>query len=117
MIFNKYEYELLFRVLSDRSERGSTIVMTNLPLSKWTELFENTTMVSALVDRLTYRSHVFDMNDPSYRLMSTQGEGSARSFWPMRLKHSFPLVVQILVSTWLNDSLTNCLVETIRPSF
>ena len=53
--------------------------MTNLPLSKWTELFGNTTMVSALVGRLTYRSHVFDMNDPSYRLMSTQGEGSARS--------------------------------------
>ena len=77
--FNKYEYELLFRVLSDRSERGSTIVMTNLPLSKWTELFGNTTMVSALVGRLTYRSHVFDMIGPSYRLMSTQGEGSARS--------------------------------------
>ena len=132
MIFNKYEYELLFRVLSDRSERGSTIVMKNLPFSKWTELFENTTMVSALAGRLTYRSHVFDMNDPSYRLMSTQGEGSARSsgsrgrhrsslrdayFWPLRLKYSFPLAVQILVSTWLNNSLTNCLVETIGPSF
>lgn len=71
--FNKYESDLLFKVLSDRSERTSTIVTTNLPFSKWTELFENTTMVAALVDRLTYRSHVLDMNGPSYRLLVTQG--------------------------------------------
>jgi len=60
------------KVLSDRSERCSTIVTTNLPFSRWTELFENTTMVSALVDRLTYRSHVLDMNGESYRLKATQ---------------------------------------------
>ena len=71
--FNKYESDLLFKVLSDRSERNSTIVTTNLPFSKWTELFENTTMVAALVDRLTYRSHVLDMNGPSYRLLATEG--------------------------------------------
>ena len=76
--FNKYESDLLFEVLSDRSERSSTIVTTNLPFSKWTELFENTTMVSALVDRLTYRSHVLDMNGPSYRLMSTREEAAAK---------------------------------------
>ena len=76
--FNKYESDLLFKVLSDRSERSSTIVTTNLPFSKWTELFENTTMVSALVDRLTYRSHVLDMNGPSYRLMSTREEAAAK---------------------------------------
>lgn len=75
---NKYESDLLFKVLSDRSERSSTIVTTNLPFSKWTELFENTTMVSALVDRLTYRSHVLDMNGPSYRLMSTREEAAAK---------------------------------------
>jgi len=74
--FNKYESDLLFKVLSDRSERTSTIVTTNLPFSKWTELFENTTMVAALVDRLTYRSHVLDMNGPSYRLLETQSGSS-----------------------------------------
>ena len=71
--FNKYESDLLFKVLSDRSERTSTIVTTNLPFSQWTELFENTTMVAALVDRLTYRSHVLDMNGTSYRLLTTEG--------------------------------------------
>lgn len=71
--FNKYESDLLFKVLSDRSERASTIVTTNLPFSRWTELFENTTMVSALIDRLTFRSHVLDMNGLSYRLIATKG--------------------------------------------
>ena len=70
--FNKFESELLFKVISDRCERSSTIVTTNLPFSRWTELFENSTMLSALVDRLTFRSHVLDMNGPSYRLMSTR---------------------------------------------
>ena len=48
--FNKYESELLFKVISDRCERSSTIVTTNLPFSRWTELFENNTMLSALVE-------------------------------------------------------------------
>ena len=68
--FNRYQSELLFKVISDRSEKNSTIVTTNLPFSKWTELFENTTMVAALIDRLTFRSHVLDMNGDSYRLRS-----------------------------------------------
>lgn len=69
--FNRYQSELLFKVISDRSEKGSTIVTTNLPFSKWTDLFENTTMVAALIDRLTFRSHVLDMNGESYRLKSS----------------------------------------------
>lgn len=76
MSFNKYESELLFKVISDRSERASTIVTTNLPFSRWTELFESSTIVSALVDRLTFRSHVLDMSGPSYRLLSTQANAA-----------------------------------------
>ena len=74
MSFNKYESELLFKVISEHSERSSTIVTTNLSFSEWTQLFENTTMVAALVDRLTYRSHVLDMSGPSYRLLTAQAE-------------------------------------------
>lgn len=69
--FNRHQSELLFKVISDRTEKSSTIVTTNLPFSKWTELFENTTMVAALIDRLTFRSHVLDMNGESYRLKAT----------------------------------------------
>lgn len=71
--FNRHQSELLFKVISDRSEKASTIVTTNLPFSRWTELFENTTMVAALVDRLTFRSHVLDMNGESFRLKSAIG--------------------------------------------
>ena len=69
--FNRHQSELLFKVISDRSERGSVIVTTNLEFSRWTELFENTTLVAALIDRLTFKSHVLDMNGDSYRLKST----------------------------------------------
>jgi len=69
--FNRNQSELLFKVISDRSEKSSTIVTTNLPFSRWTDLFENTTMVGALVDRLTFRSYVLDMNGESYRLKSS----------------------------------------------
>ena len=66
--FDRFQSELLFKVVSDRSERGSVIVTTNLPFSQWTELFQNTAMVAALVDRLTFKSYVLDMNGDSYRL-------------------------------------------------
>jgi len=69
--FNRHQSELLFKVVSERSERGSVIVTTNLSFSKWTDLFENTTMVAALVDRLTFKSYVLDMNGDSYRLEQT----------------------------------------------
>ena len=71
--FNRHQSELLFKVISDRSENSSTIVTTNLPFSRWTELFENSAMVAALVDRLTFRSHVMDMNGESFRLKSSIG--------------------------------------------
>lgn len=70
--FNRHQSELLFQVISERSERASVIVTTNLEFSRWTELFENEIMVSALIDRITFRSHILNMNvDDSYRLLQT----------------------------------------------
>lgn len=69
--FDRVQSEMLFQIISDRSERASTIVTTNLPFSQWTEMFENQTMVAALVDRLTFKSHLLDMNGDSYRLKSS----------------------------------------------
>ncbi len=70
--FDRHQSELLFKVVADRSERGSIIVTTNLPFSEWTTLFENTAMVAAMVDRLTFQSHILDMNGKSYRLEQTK---------------------------------------------
>lgn len=66
--FDRFQSEMVFKAVSDRSERGSIIVTTNLPFSQWTELFQNTAMVAALVDRLTFKSFVLDMNGDSFRL-------------------------------------------------
>lgn len=65
--FNRHQSELLFKVIADRAEKKSVIVSTNLKFSEWTDLFENETMVAALIDRLTFRSHVLNMNGTSYR--------------------------------------------------
>lgn len=62
LTFNRHQSELLFKVVADRSERKSVIVSTNLRFSEWTSMFENQTMVTALIDRLTFRSHVLNMN-------------------------------------------------------
>ncbi|MCR3922510.1 MAG: IS21-like element helper ATPase IstB [Firmicutes bacterium] len=72
LTFNRHQSEMLFQVISERSERASIIVSTNLEFSRWTELFENEIMVAAMIDRLTFRSHVFNMNvTDSYRLEKT----------------------------------------------
>lgn len=70
--FDRFQSELLFKVIADRSERGSIIVTTNLAFSEWANLFENTALVAALVDRLTFKSYVLDMNGDSYRLDHTK---------------------------------------------
>lgn len=70
--FDRYQSELLFKIIAERSERGSIIVTTNLPFSEWTTLFENTAMVAAMIDRLTFQSYVLDMNGESYRLARTK---------------------------------------------
>lgn len=76
LTFNRHQSELLFQVISERSERGSIILSTNLEFSRWTELFENEIMVAALIDRITFRSHILDMNViDSYRLLQTTKGG------------------------------------------
>jgi DNA replication protein DnaC len=66
--FNRHQSELLFKVISDRAEKASVIISTNLEFSRWAELFESPTLTAALVDRLTFRSHILNMNNPSYRM-------------------------------------------------
>lgn len=77
LTFNRHQSEMLFQVISERSERASVIVTTNLEFSSWTELFENEIMVAALIDRVTFRSHILNMNvKDSYRLEQTLSKGN-----------------------------------------
>ncbi|MFL5330815.1 MAG: IS21-like element helper ATPase IstB [Gemmataceae bacterium] len=60
--------ELLFEVFSQRYERGSTIVTSNLPFDEWTSIFGSERLTGALLDRLTHHVHIVEMNGDSYRL-------------------------------------------------
>ena len=60
--------ELLFEVFSQRYERGSILVTTNLPFDEWTEVFGSERLTGALLDRLTHHDHILQMNGESYRL-------------------------------------------------
>ena len=72
LTFNRYQSEMLFQIISERSEKASVIISTNLEFSEWTQLFENEMMLAALIDRVTFRSSVLNMNcSSSYRIDST----------------------------------------------
>ena len=60
--------ELLFEIFSQRYERGSTIVTSNLPFDEWTSVFGSERLTGALLDRLTHHVHILEMNGDSYRL-------------------------------------------------
>ena len=59
--------ELVFQVLSERQERGSLIVTTNLPFGEWTKVFPDPRLAKAVVDRLTHRAHIIDTGTESWR--------------------------------------------------
>ena len=64
--------ELLFEMLSQRYERGSTMVTSNLPFQEWTEVLGSERLTGALLDRLTHHVHILEMNADSYRLKQSR---------------------------------------------
>ncbi len=64
--------ELLFEVFSQRYERGSTIVTSNLPFEEWTSVFGSERLTGALLDRLTHHVHILELNGDSYRLKQSK---------------------------------------------
>jgi DNA replication protein DnaC len=59
--------ELVFQVISERNERASMIVTTNLPFGEWTKVFPDARLAKAVVDRLTHRAHIIDTGSESWR--------------------------------------------------
>ena len=58
---------LFFQVISARHEKKSTIITTNLPFAKWGNIFDGTTVATAIADRLVYNSDILIMEGDSYR--------------------------------------------------
>jgi DNA replication protein DnaC len=65
--FSRTGAELLFQVFADRYERRSLLVTSNLAFSEWGQVFQGERMTAALLDRLTHRCAIFEMNGESFR--------------------------------------------------
>ena len=70
--FDKEASELLFTHLSLRAGRKSTIITTNLSFDRWSEIFGDPVLTAAMVDRLTHKAHLVNMNGGSYRVKETK---------------------------------------------
>lgn len=80
MPLSKTGAELLFETFSQRYERGSTMVTSNLPFAEWTEVLGSERLTGALLDRLTHHVHILEMNGDSFRLkQSRRKRGPANS--------------------------------------
>ena len=64
--------ELLFDVIATAYERTSVIVTSNLPFEQWTEVLGNERLTGAVLDRLTHRCHILEVNGPSFRLQDAR---------------------------------------------
>jgi len=82
--FAKPTAELLFQFFSDRYERASVAITSNLAFAQWTQVFGNEQMTVALLDRLVHRSHVLLMEGESFRFrqsLQKQDEQSYQMNW------------------------------------
>ena len=71
---NREEMEVLFTLLAERYERGSVMITSNLPFSKWEIIFKDPMTTAAAIDRLVHHSVILELNVSSYRLEHAQRE-------------------------------------------
>jgi DNA replication protein DnaC len=64
--------ELLFQVITEREERASIAIATNLPFSEWGTVFPDPRLVAAIVDRVTFNAHILETGTQSYRLRTSR---------------------------------------------
>ena len=64
--------ELLFELISQRYERGATLITSNLPFDEWTETLGSERLTGALLDRITHHVSILEMNGDSYRLAQSR---------------------------------------------
>lgn len=76
---SREEMEVLFTLLSERYERGSVLLSSNLPFSKWEQIFQDPMTTAAAIDRLIHHSVIIELNIPSYRLEAAKRNKDAQS--------------------------------------
>ncbi len=71
---SREEMEVLFTLLADRYERETVMLTSNLPFSKWEQIFKDPMTTAAAIDRLVHHSIILELNLPSYRLEQSKKE-------------------------------------------
>ena len=71
--------ELLFQVITEREEKASIAIGTNLPFSEWGTIFPDPRLVAAIVDRVTFNAHIIETGTQSYRLRTTKTSGRGKA--------------------------------------
>jgi DNA replication protein DnaC len=71
---SRQEMEVLFTFLADRYERGSLMITSNLPFSKWEQIFKDPMTTAAAIDRLVHHSVILELNIGSYRMEQAKKE-------------------------------------------
>ena len=79
----------LFELISQRYERGATIITSNLPFDEWTATFGEERLTGALLDRLTHHVHILEMNGKSYRLAQSRSKQNRQSW--KRMIRAYPV--------------------------
>ena len=64
--------ELLFQIITEREERASSYLASNLPFSEWGAVFPEPRLVAAIVDRITFNAHILETGTQSYRLRTSR---------------------------------------------
>jgi DNA replication protein DnaC len=75
---SREEMEVLFVLLADRYERGSVMITSNLPFSKWESIFKDPMVTAAAIDRLIHHSVIVELNLPSYRIQQAKSSSAAQ---------------------------------------
>jgi DNA replication protein DnaC len=71
--------ELLFQIITEREERASIGIGTNLPFSEWGSVFPDPRLVAAIVDRVTFNAHILETGTQSYRLRTSKTKATRRA--------------------------------------
>ena len=79
---DREEMEVLFTLLSERYERGSVLLSSNLPFSKWEQIFKDPMTTAAAIDRLIHHSVIIELNITSYRLEAAKQNKKHKSASP-----------------------------------
>lgn len=71
--------ELLFQIITERDERASIAIGTNLPFSEWGTVFPDPRLVAAIIDRVTFNAHILETGTQSYRLRTSKTTSRSKS--------------------------------------